>query len=108
MLEVIYIYIKHIHPNIGIEDCRSRSERKQTRFKGAQLVRLCCCMPMYLAIVLAHSTPFLHLSSSPLFCIPSILRAALDHMLAPQANADSSLPVLQQGCDAMMLSKTSI
>ena len=28
MLEVIYMYMKHIHPDFGIEDCRSRSQRK--------------------------------------------------------------------------------
>ena len=56
VLEVIYTYMKYIHPDSGIGNYRFHSERKQTRFKREQLVRLCCSMPMHLALM--HGVQF--------------------------------------------------
>ena len=104
VLEEMYTYTKHIHPDFGTETCNFRSERKQTRSKREQLsgcVAVCpctwpCCRACCFSRFLAHGIPFLRLSSSPLF------------LLAPQANVDSSLPIVQQGCDTMILSTTTI
>ena len=53
---IIYTYIIHIHPDFENENCRFHSERKQTGFKREQLVRLCCSMPMHLALL--HGVQF--------------------------------------------------
>lgn len=73
ILEVIHTYMKYMHPDFGTRNCHFHSERKQTRFERKQLVRLCCSMPMHLALLhgVQFRPPFSRIP--PLFCT-SVLR----------------------------------